>query len=175
MNSEAPSWHFPKPRMRAPSIMGPNATCVINTCHINHVVCGNDQEHNAASSNYTRVKFHVVRYGYGRGLKGAGIKLANVALLLHAALCLTFAGKYLWTGRSFSLANSMGEMIALAMNSSPTENLRGTCAGIKSLSTWEKIVSMQETSEEHLEFIFEDDGVMLDQVARAPSAGKRYG
>jgi len=48
-----------------------------------------------------------------------------------------------------------GELIALSANSSPTKLLQNTCAGIEGPKTWTRIVSVQETSEAHLEIVFD--------------------
>ena len=48
-------------------------------------------------------------------------------------------------------------MIALGCNSMPAEKLRNTCASIESISTWKKTVVVRETSDDHLELVFEDE------------------
>ena len=159
VHSDATPWHLPGPILRAPAnVGGKNATCAVRACQRNRMQCGTDIEGKPAALNYTRVTFNVVRYGYGWGLQGPGIKLATAALLLHAVLCVAFAVKTVYSGRSFSFARTVGEMVALAMNSAPTDKLRGTCAGIQSLGVWEKTVNLLETDEDHLELVFDNDG-----------------
>ena len=167
-------WHFPMRKIRAPPNRGENATCVISMCNRNHLACGRNLEEEAAASNFTKINFKATRYGYGWGLKGTAIKLANAALLLHAALCFAHTASSLWRGRTYSLAKSIGEMIALAMNSAPTEKLKNTCAGIKSLGTWKKNVVVRETTVDRIELIFED-GSDDEQIGKTLKPGKRYG
>ena len=151
-----------------------NFSCIMMVCHQGWFDCGRGKEEEVASANYTRVSFHAERYLYGWGFRGTVIKLANIALLLHAALCLVYGIWSVWNGHSFSLAGSIGEMIALAMNSNASEKLRGTCAVIRSLGTWEKNVVLQKTNEHHIEFIFEDDSD--DEPRSRPiCANTRYG
>ncbi|MCJ1273831.1 hypothetical protein MMC21_001624 [Puttea exsequens] len=172
VHSATRGWHFPLRKFRAPPIVGPNATCALLMCHPSRLSCGPGLEE-AAKEDLTRITFSTIRYGYGWGLKGAAVKLANVALLLHAALCLSYAGSCLWRGRTFSIASSIGEMIALAMNSAPTEKLKNTCVGIMSLATWKKVVVVRETRNDHLELVFED-GSDDDEIGKVPQAGKKY-
>ena len=173
VNSETKGWHFPFPKLRARPIMGPNATCAISMCNSHGVACGQHIEEEVVSSNYTRVVFKVTRYGYGWGLKGTAIKLAHAALLLHCTICLAQTAYSLWIRRTFYLANSIGELVALACNSMPTRKLNNTRAGIESISTWTKNVVVRETGSDHLEMVFED-GSDDELVGTKPRPGKKY-
>ncbi|KAL8649312.1 MAG: hypothetical protein Q9226_005629 [Calogaya cf. arnoldii] len=88
------SWHIPLHRIATPLSWGPNV------------------EESLASSGYKRITFNDTRYGYGWGLEGVAVKLANIALLLHALLCLSYATSTLRAGRTFSIAGSVDEAIA---------------------------------------------------------------
>lgn len=173
VHSATTGWHFPLRKLRAPPIRGENATCALKMCHSNHLACGQHLEEDAAASNYTQVTFTTTRYGYGWGLRGTSVILANVALLLHAALCLGHAMSSIWRRRTFFLASSIGEIIALAMNSSPAEKLRNTCAGVIFLNTWKKNVVVREVTDNHLELLFEDDSDD-ERLGKTPRPGKYY-
>lgn len=136
VSSETRLWHIPLLEIATPSIVGPNATYAVNMCQSDRFSCGPNVEENLATSGFKRITFKVTRYGYGWGSGSVAVKLANVALLLHALPCLGYATSTLWSGRTFSIAGSVGEAIALAVNSTLTEKLKNTCSGIRSLSTW---------------------------------------
>ena len=93
--------------------------------------------------------------------------------MLHASICLGFGMWNMRNGYSFSMGGSISEMIALAMNSNVSATLQGTSAGIRSLSTWKKTVAIRETNEDHIEFVFEDDGDDLVR-RRLVSVDQRY-
>ncbi|KAI4258276.1 MAG: hypothetical protein L6R42_005196 [Xanthoria sp. 1 TBL-2021] len=174
VSSETRLWHMPLRKIATPSIIGPNATCAVIMCQTDRVSCGPNVEENLATSGFKRITFNVTRYGYGWGSGSVAVKLANVALLLHALLCLGYATSTLWSGRTFSIAGSVGEAIALAVNSTPTKKLKNTCSGIRSLSTWKKVVVVRETRHDHVELIFEY-GSDEELVGRRVVRGKRYG
>ncbi|KAL8756729.1 MAG: hypothetical protein Q9184_004402 [Pyrenodesmia sp. 2 TL-2023] len=153
VSSETNSWHVPLRRIPTPPIVGPNAACAVVMCRSNEASCGPNVEEDLATSGYKRITFNVRRYAYGWVLGGLTVRLANVALLLHALLSLGYATCTLWSGRTFSIAGSVGEAIALAVNSTPTDKLRNTCAGISSLKTWKKVVVVRETRHDHVELI----------------------
>ncbi len=119
------------------------------------------------------LKFSAYQYRYGRGIHGIAIKLANVSLLLHVALCVSQAARNLWSGRTYCLVGSIGEIIVLAMNLTPRERLRNTCAGIHSLSTWKKNVVVRETKIDMIKLVFED-GSDDEQLGIVPQPGKIY-
>ena len=80
MNSETNGWHFPFHKLRAPPLLGENATCALAMYKAGssgslRSTYGQDLEEEAANSNFTRVVFGAKRYGYGWGLKGPPSKL----------------------------------------------------------------------------------------------------
>ncbi|KAL8756641.1 MAG: hypothetical protein Q9199_002795 [Rusavskia elegans] len=173
VSSETRLWHIPLRKIATPPIVGPNATCAVNMCHTDRLPCGPNVEENLAMSGFKRITFNVTRFGYGWGLGGVAVKLANVTLLLHVLLCLGYATSTLWSGRTFSIAGSVGA-IALAVNSTPTEKLKNNCSGIRSLSTWKKVVVVRETRHDHVELVFED-GSDEELVGAKVVCEKRYG
>ena len=72
------------------------------------------------------------------------------------------------------MLKTINETIGVAMNSTPTEKLMNTCAGINQLSTWKKIVRIRETNGTHLELVFED-GSDEEEIGKKPVPGKDYG
>ena len=63
------------------------------------------------------------------------------------------------TGVSSSVWDSVTELVALAINSSPTGALQNTCAGIIGTRAFRTVVRIRETDAGHLEMLFgeEDD------------------
>ena len=58
------------------------------------------------------------------------------------------------SGVSSTAWDSVAELVALAMNSSPTEALQNTCAGIVGRKAYETHVRVMKTSDKHLELVF---------------------
>ena len=91
------------------------------------------------------------------------VKLAIAVMIAYCilALCHTF---YLgFTGLSSDAWDSAAEVVALAMNSSPTQHLENTCSGIygmKAFQTTVRIVATKRDSsgiDDHLELVFGDE------------------
>ncbi|KAH8766390.1 hypothetical protein F5882DRAFT_442895 [Hyaloscypha sp. PMI_1271] len=93
-----------------------------------------------------------VKYGL-RGSKG--ILIATVILLTYVLVAFINMVVVVIGGWSSNTWSTPGELIALSANSSPTKLLQNTCAGIEDPKTWTRIVSVQETSEAHLEIVFD--------------------
>ena len=136
--------------------------------------------------------------GYAYGANELTVKLAVSVLIIHAALALahTLYEVLLSGGLSSSSWDSVAELVALAMNSQPTEKLRNTCAGIRRLGTMGKVVRVVATAEregeewqrraDHLELLFEggeeveewDDDDIDDERKESPGlveTNKAYG
>ena len=126
-------------------------------------------------AHYTECHFEVLRYGYGYGFRGILIYIAVAVLLVHVALAQTHMGLVL-SGGSFSSAwSTMGEMLVLTVNSSSTEHLRNTCAGVGQRQTWGLITKVRETSDHRVELVFEEDEREDGQPLGQVKPGKKYG
>lgn len=107
------------------------------------------------------VKFRVSSTveGYAYNTHGATPKVAICLLLIYclfALLHIIYAGI---SGISSTCWDSIGEVTALAMNSTPTAALRNTCAGITELNIFKLPVRVlafrdAEGDGEHLELVF---------------------
>lgn len=107
------------------------------------------------------VKFRVSSTveGYSYNTHGTTSKLA-IGLLL--AYCLVAVAHIIYagiSGTSSTCWDSIGEVTALAMNSTPTATLRNTCAGITELDIFKLPVRVlafrdAEGDGEHLELVF---------------------
>ncbi|KAL8856240.1 MAG: hypothetical protein Q9178_007157 [Gyalolechia marmorata] len=128
----------------------------------------------AAEQTWTKMKFKTSRFGYGWGLRGKPIKFAAAVLLADALICLVHIIYIVWGGWTSSVVATIGELVALVTNSLPSEKLNHTCAGIKKPKTWQKMVAVRETSECHLELVFED-GSDEELTGKMPIPGKSYG
>lgn len=72
------------------------------------------------------------------------------------------------SGISSTAWDSTAELVALAMNSSPTETLQNTCAGILGKRAYQTRVRVLKTSEKHLELVFgevKDPNADISQLA----------
>lgn len=60
------------------------------------------------------------------------------------------------SGVSSTAWDSVAELVALAMNSPPTEALQNTCAGIIGKKAYETNVRVLKTNKKHLELVFRE-------------------
>ena len=107
------------------------------------------------------VKFRVSStvQGYAYNTQGTTIRLAIGLLLVY---CLVAVAHIIYagiSGISSTCWDSIGEVTALAMNSTPTAALRNTCAGITELNIFKLPVRVlafpdAEGDGEHLELVF---------------------
>ena len=107
------------------------------------------------------VKLHVdsTIEGYAYNIRGASSKVAICFLLLYCMVALTHTFYSIISGVSSTCWDSIGEVTALAMNSTPTTVLRNTCAGISELRIYKlpvRVLAMrdEEGDGEHLELVF---------------------
>ncbi|KAL8651593.1 MAG: hypothetical protein Q9226_004637 [Calogaya cf. arnoldii] len=113
----------------------------------------------ANDQGWTQLEFTVRRYGYGWGFGGTLTKAAAVVLvlqallgLLHIAIIIYGDGMNSWSTNSWS---TLGEMLALAINSRFSDRMWGTAAGIKNKRTWREPVKIREMKDEHLELVLD--------------------
>lgn len=106
------------------------------------------------------VKFHVdsTIEGYAYNIRGASPRVAICFLLLYCIVALTHTFYSIISGVSSTCWDSIGEVTALAMNSTPTTVLRNTCAGISELRIYKlpvRVLAMrdEEGDGEHLELV----------------------
>ena len=127
------------------------------------------------------VKFRVSSKieGYAYNTQGTTTRLAIGLLLAYCVLAIAhiiYAGI---SGISSTCWDSIGEVTALAMNSTPTAALRNTCAGITELNIFKLPVRVlafrdAEGDGEHLELVFGDlDEETLE--SRTIKANRAYG
>jgi hypothetical protein len=132
----------------------------------------------ADKEKWLRLNPTVQRYGYGYRWHGSRTTQFGISVLLvHLAIAITHTvfvlNEILGRGRGIHRGwETIPEMIALAMNSRPSEGLRNTCAGISQARTWGEAVGVRETSEGHLEVVVGRNE--MEQMA-LPRAGVRYG
>ncbi|MCJ1464151.1 hypothetical protein MMC07_002764, partial [Pseudocyphellaria aurata] len=75
-------------------------------------------------------------------------------MLTYCILALTHLIYSAVSGVSSTAWDSVAELVALAMNSSPTETLHNTCAGMVGRKAYDTRVRVLKTSEKHLELVF---------------------
>lgn len=81
-------------------------------------------------------------------------KSAIAVMLAYCFLVLAHIIYLAISGVSSTAWDLVAELVALAMNSSPTEALQNTCAGIVGKKAYETEVRVLKTSEKHLELVF---------------------
>lgn len=139
-----------------------------------------------ANAKWYSSRLSVSVVGYAFSSEQVTSKIACAILMLHVLLALLHTIYSLRSGLSSSSWDSVTELIALAMNSTPSDALKNTCAGIDLPSTMGLPVRIveSETIEEHLEVVLEPshdeetEGVELLKVGnvkhRSAKVNKAY-
>jgi len=125
--------------------------------------------------DWLELNFSSYRQGWSYGLTGKTIKFGLAVLVLHLIIAVIHTGivvgsRDVWTTKSWS---SMGELLVLAINSSHSEKLQNTCAGISLSSTWRKTVKIRETEQGHLGLVVDDDEPGQDDEQGTMSEGEK--
>jgi hypothetical protein len=112
------------------------------------------------------------RHGYGYGLSTLTKKFAAAVLLGQAAIVLATVAALALSKRVSSSWSSVGELVALAIDSNPTPWFKNTGAGISRSETWKEKVMVRVGDGERLQMVFERDGTLDD--SSKPEVGKKY-
>jgi hypothetical protein len=133
------------------------------------------------SADWPQYQFTVERWGYGYGLNTRTSQFGMSILLIYAALVI---GYLLWYYVFISLFrpksdwaltskkwSSIGELLALAINSPPSIELDGTCAGIGEGKIWANTVAIRDVGDQHLAVVVGDSKDSHLRVRR----GAKYG
>jgi hypothetical protein len=104
------------------------------------------------------LNFHGRLPGYVFNLDGVPIKIALLILMLYCLVVVPYVLFTLTTGRSSRIWGTMSGFTALAINSTPTEALRNTSAGIDRVQTFRNTISVREVeTNDRLELVFEKE------------------
>ena len=113
------------------------------------------------SKNWVKLRVSTTVNGYAYNTHNNITKLAIGLLLAYCLVALIHIFYAGISGISSTCWDSIGEVTALAMNSTPTTALRNTCAGITELNIFKLPVRVltfrdEEGDGEHLELVFGD-------------------
>jgi hypothetical protein len=144
------------------------------------------------SEHWVKLEMNTQVVGLVYATRGLPIKLAITILAIYITVALVHFIFACVSGFSSTSWHSISEVTALAMNSTPTEDLQGTCAGIETIGIFRIPVRILAASgntgvaeteaplqdvpnnEEHLELVFGD----IDRKVAARNrivANKKYG
>ena len=121
---------------------------------------------------WTEMQYRIRRSGYGWRIQGTTMYIATTILVLQGLIGLGHIASILITRRSSRSWSSMTEMLALAMNSTPSKKLYGTAAGIEDREVWKEMVRIRELDDDHLELVIK--GSERDAEALDVRAEKKY-
>lgn len=114
------------------------------------------------SRNWVKLQVHSNFEGFAYNTTGATPKVAICFLLAYCTFALAHVLYAGITGISSTCWDSIGEVTALAVNSTPSALLRNTCAGITELNIFKTPVRVlafhdcEKSDGEHLELVFGD-------------------
>lgn len=123
------------------------------------------------------LKYTVPGFGYGANV--APVQISLVILFLYCVVTISHIAWSVGTGISSSAWDSISEIVALAINSRPAQELQNTCAGIQGMDVFKKRVRVAGTDFKsceggsmHLELLFASgDGSHADNIV----ANEKYG
>lgn len=117
--------------------------------------------------------------GWAYTIQGNATKLSVTVMMTYCVLAFAHIIYLGMSGISSTAWDSIAEIVALAMNSSPTKHLQNTCAGVLGIKTFQTPVRIMVTNEgsgkdEHLELVFGDEEQGNAQMSRM-EVNKKYG
>jgi hypothetical protein len=101
-----------------------------------HRVCRQELPKNVESYNWTQFVVTTSRFGYGYSLNTSTTKIAVIVLLLHAVVAICAIMALMVNKKASPSLSTIGETLALALNSKPPDELKNTGAGVNRLATW---------------------------------------
>jgi hypothetical protein len=107
-------------------------------------------------ANTTKFTMQVDIEGYAFNIQGTSTILSCVVLLAYCMMVAIHIGFVIWTRSSSTSWDSVSEVVALAMQSKPSDKLGNTCAGINSTGVFTNNVRIIRTGprRDHLELDF---------------------
>lgn len=117
------------------------------------------------------------RYGYGYRWEGSKtVQFGIVVLLIHLVIAVVHSAYVFYQlvileEGMVSSWTTVSELVALAINSTPSTRLQDTCAGVEAAKTWRQVVTVRERTPGHLELVV---GAEKAQYPK-PQAGRLYG
>lgn len=135
------------------------------------------------ATQWTQLSFPMKRYGYAWSFSTKTVKVATVVLMLHTLIIAIHCFHLLFVGRSYNFASSLGDLIALALNSHPPAALSSTSVAIKKDSNWARRTAVRELQGlekdkvDRLELVADEDGINSvgdGFLHRRVITGKRY-
>lgn len=112
-----------------------------------------------ASKDWVKLRVDSSVEGYAFSIDGIAPKLTAAVLLTYCAFVISHLCYAIISGVSSTSWDSIAELVSLAVNSSPTSQLRNTCAGITQMSVFRLPVRILTTKdawneEDHLELVY---------------------
>lgn len=120
--------------------------------------------------------FEIEEGQYGWLYSGSGTT-TRLAVAIMLCYCILVLGHIIYSaifGVSSTAWDSVAELVALTMNSSPTKILQNTCAGIVGRQALKTTVRVMATTPGHLELVFgeiEDPNLQASE----PVMNEKYG
>ena len=114
-------------------------------------------------------------FGWTYTARETTIKLAICVMLVYCILVTAHIVYSVFSGVSSTAWDSGAEMIVLAMNSSTTEILQNTCAGIVGKKVFETPVKILATEWQHLELVFGDESEATNSSMSSVEMNEEYG
>lgn len=126
-------------------------------------------------SSLTRFSINVVVDGIGYDHRETAVKLSIAVLSLYAAItivCLFVT--IVLTGRTATSWVSIGEVLALALNTQRPGHMLNTSVGVDLYKTYSKPVNVRVNEGGSVEMVFEDDASVHGRAFRMVEANERY-
>lgn len=122
----------------------------------------------------TKVKFSVIKYGYGYGTRTTSIYLAMTVLLTYCIITFMYITYTIATGSASTAWNSGIELVILALQSRKPRHLGHASVGIDSIKTFSESVGFRVNSDDELELVFANDRDFATRRLRKIERNKEY-
>lgn len=109
----------------------------------------------------SQFQYEQMTTGYGYDRTTTTVKLALAVILFYLTCVFTYLIYTIWTGYTATSWNSIGELVALALNSERPKGLDNTSVAIETLETFRKSVCVRANEAGSLELVFNAAGQLL--------------
>ncbi len=119
------------------------------------------------------IRHYVTGYGYDSST--VPVRLSLTVLFIYILIVTVYVAYSLFTGRTATSWDSIGEVVMLALNSRQPEHIKGCSVGVETLSTYRKPVNIRiQKKKNEAELIFEDDPGLQNTEYKVVELNERY-
>jgi hypothetical protein len=150
----------------APTVLSDVLGTMVTTAMATHRIPSDPILSSSADApGFTPVKLNYFGIGTGYSISIAPEIIATCILCIYCIYAISYATWSITSGVSSNSWDSLGELVALALNSKLPPQLKHTSAGIETVAVFREPVRIAENEDKSLELVFDNDeaGVGMHQ------------